>query len=55
MLEQMIEEDGLCIMSSGLGWQKVVAVMLRLQIERLKDPNESGENYFSTRMPSVLS
>ena len=38
----MIEEDGLCIMAAGLGWQKVLAVMLQLQTERRRDPKERG-------------
>ena len=34
MVEELIREDGMCIMSAGLGWQKTVAVILRLHMER---------------------
>lgn len=34
MVEELIREDGLCVMSAGMGWQKAVAVILRLHMER---------------------
>ena len=30
LLEEMLEEDALCIAAPGLGWHKVAAAMLRL-------------------------
>ena len=34
MVEELIREDGMCVMSAGMGWQKAVAVVLRLHMER---------------------
>lgn len=34
MVEELIGEDGMCVMSAGMGWQKAVAVILRLHMER---------------------
>ena len=34
MVEELLEQDGLCIMAAGLGWQKVAAVLMRIQIHR---------------------
>ena len=34
MVEELIREDGMCLMSAGMGWQRAVAVILRLQMER---------------------
>ena len=42
IIQDMIEKDGLCIMAAGLGWQKVLAVMLHLQAERRRNPKERG-------------
>lgn len=42
MVQELIESDGLCVMAAGLGWQTVVAVIVRLQLERLRDPSEHG-------------
>ncbi|KAK9857610.1 hypothetical protein WJX84_003319 [Apatococcus fuscideae] len=42
IIQDMIEEDGLCIMAAGLGWQRILAVMLQLQIERRRNPKERG-------------
>ena len=42
IIQDMIEEDGLCIMAAGLGWQKILAVMLQLQTERRRNPKERG-------------
>ncbi len=42
IIQDMIEQDGLCIMAAGLGWQKVLAVMLQLQAERRMNPKERG-------------
>lgn len=41
-MEELITEDGLCIMSCGMGWQRVVGVLLHLQLERRRDPREKG-------------
>ncbi|KAG1666401.1 hypothetical protein FOA52_006510 [Chlamydomonas sp. UWO 241] len=30
LLAELLEEDALCVLSSGLGWQKLVAVLVRL-------------------------
>jgi hypothetical protein len=42
MVEELLEEDGLTIMAAGLTWQKVAAVLLRLQMERRRDPAQRG-------------
>ena len=34
MVEELIREDGMSVMSAGMGWQKAVAVILRLHMER---------------------
>ena len=39
MVEELILEDGLCVMSAGMGWQKAVAVILRLHMERRRSDN----------------
>lgn len=31
MVQEMLDEDALCIMAAGLGWHRVVAAMLRMQ------------------------
>lgn len=41
-MEELLQEDGLTIMAAGLTWQKVAAVLLRLQVERRRDPNQRG-------------
>ena len=41
-MEELLQEDGLTILANGLTWQKVFAVLLRLQIERRKDPTQRG-------------
>ena len=40
IVRELVSDDGLCILAAGLGWQKVVAVLLQLQVERLKRPGE---------------
>ncbi|KAL4433054.1 hypothetical protein ABPG77_006481 [Micractinium sp. CCAP 211/92] len=42
MVEELLEEDGLCVMSPGLGLHQVVAVLLRLQDVRLRQPGQRG-------------
>ena len=42
IVEELLQEDGLTILANGLTWQKVFAVLLRLQIERRKDPTQRG-------------
>jgi hypothetical protein len=42
MVEELLEEDGLCIMSPGMGLHQVAAVLLRLQDARLRQPGQSG-------------
>lgn len=42
MLEDLLREDGLCIMAPGIGLHQVVAVLLRLQDARLREPSQRG-------------
>ena len=42
IVEELLQQDGLTILANGLIWQKVFAVLLRLQIERRKDPTQRG-------------
>ena len=39
MVEELVREDGMCVMSAGMGWQKAVAVILRLHMERRRSDN----------------
>ena len=41
-MEELLQQDGLTILANGLTWQKVFAVLLRLQIERRKYPTQRG-------------
>jgi hypothetical protein len=34
LLAELLEEDALCVLSAGLGWQKLVAVLVRLHAHR---------------------
>lgn len=42
MAEELLEDDGLCIMAAGLTWQRLAAVLIRLQLERRKDAAQRG-------------
>ena len=42
LVEELLQEDGLTILANGLTWQKVCAVLLRLQIERRRIPAQRG-------------
>ena len=42
IVEELLHEDGLTILANGLTWQKLCAVILRLQIERRRDPSQRG-------------
>ena len=42
IVEELLHEDGLTIMANGLTWQKISAVLLRVQIERRRDPAQRG-------------
>ncbi len=42
LIEELLEQDGLVVLSPGLGLQQVVAVLLRLQDARLCQPGQSG-------------
>ncbi|KAL0051045.1 hypothetical protein WJX82_001096 [Trebouxia sp. C0006] len=42
MVEELIREDGMCVMSAGMGWQKAVAVILRLHMERRREAAQQG-------------
>lgn len=42
LVEELLEEDGLCVLSPGLGLHQVVAVLLRLQDARLRQPGQRG-------------
>lgn len=41
-MEELLHEDGLTIVANGLTWQKICAVLLRVQIERRRDPAQRG-------------
>lgn len=42
ILQDLLQEDGLCVMAPGIGLHQVVAVLLRLQDARLRDPAQRG-------------
>ena len=42
MVEELLDEDGLCVMAAGLSWQRVAAVLLRLQYARCRQPGQGG-------------
>ena len=42
IVEELLHEDGLTILANGLTWQKICAVLLRVQIERRRDPAQRG-------------
>lgn len=42
MVEELLAEDGLCVMAAGLSWQRVAAVLLRLQFARCREPGQGG-------------
>jgi DNA excision repair protein ERCC-4 len=42
LLEELLKEDGLCILSPGLGMHQVAAVLLRLQDARRRQPGQQG-------------
>jgi len=41
-VQELLEDDGLSILAAGLTLQRVAAVLLRLQLERRKDPSQRG-------------
>lgn len=41
-MHELLEDDGLSILAAGLTLQRVAAVLLRLQLERRKDPSQRG-------------
>lgn len=41
-VEQLLEEDGLCVLAPGLGLHQLLAVLLQLQDTRLRESGESG-------------
>lgn len=38
IVQEMLEQDALCIMAAGLGWHRVIAAMLKMH-----DSSASGE------------
>ena len=42
MVEELLAEDGLCVMAAGLSWQRIAAVLLRLQFARCSEPGQGG-------------
>ena len=42
MVAELIEDDGLCVTAPGLGWTRVLAVLLYLQILRRRNAAERG-------------
>ena len=42
LVAELLEEDGLCVLSPGLGLVQAVAVLLRLQDARLRQPGQGG-------------
>ena len=41
-MEELLEDDGLSVMAAGLTWQRLAAVLVRLQLERRKDAGQRG-------------
>lgn len=50
IVQEMIEEDALCITAAGLGWHKVIAVMLKMQ-----DSGANGEANNTTAQTALVS
>ena len=48
IVEELIKEDGLCILSSGMGWQKVV--MLPFQCEFFTSKDTLSKNKLTSRL-----
>jgi len=42
VIEQVLEDDCLCILAPGLGLHQIVAVLLRLQDVRVQSPDQGG-------------
>lgn len=42
MIEELLEEDGLCVMASGMGLTSVAGALLRLQVLRRRTPGQRG-------------
>ena len=42
MVAELIEDDGLCVTAPGLGWTRILAVLLYLQILRRRNAAERG-------------
>ncbi|GAB4818898.1 hypothetical protein N2152v2_005944 [Parachlorella kessleri] len=42
LVGDLLQEDGLCILAPGVGLHQVVAVLLRLQDARLREPSQRG-------------
>ena len=42
IIEQILEDDCLCILAPGLGLHQLISVLLRLQDVRLQDPQQQG-------------
>ena len=42
MVEELLEEDGLCVMASGMGLPAVAGALLRLQVLRRRTPGQRG-------------
>ena len=42
MVEELLAEDGLCVMAVGLSWQRIAAVLLLLQFARCREPGQGG-------------
>lgn len=42
LLNQMLEDDAVCVLAPGLGLHQIVAVLLRLQDVRRTDPEQKG-------------
>lgn len=42
IIEQVLEDDCLCVLAPGLGLHQIVAVLLRLQDVRLQSPDQRG-------------
>jgi hypothetical protein len=47
IVQEMVEQDALCIMGAGLGWHRVIAAMLQMH-----DSSSNGEQHNSHAQPA---
>lgn len=42
MVEELLADDGLCVMAAGLSWHRVATVLVRLQYARCRLDGQGG-------------